>query len=194
MEALCSVLSRSSQKQTLPAAGRFRNLMRKIDHPFLEETSTLAELKRLGHFSLQMLCHSDTAKRLNILNVPDPLQTENLQRLALTLGQIEQMLGAKLKINSGFRCPALNEAVGGVPNSQHVEGLAADFVCPHVGSPYDIAEKIIQSGIEFDQLILEFGRWIHISINSVNSNMRNEVLTLCADGRGCREGLHRSHG
>ena len=152
---------------------------------------TLADAKRLGHFSLQMLCHSDTARRLNILNTPDDRQIENLGRLALTLGQIERLLGEKLKINSGFRCAILNEAVGGVPDSQHVDGLAADFVCPPAGSPYDIAEKIIQSGIEFDQLILEFGRWIHISINNPGSTMRGEVLTLSNDARGCMEGLHR---
>jgi hypothetical protein len=82
------------------------------------------------------------------------------------------------KINSGYRCPALNAAVGGAKNSQHMKGQAADITCGSPAANKKLFDWIInQSGINYDQIIDEKGyRWIHISFNS--SGCRKKVTHL----------------
>ena len=83
------------------------------------------------YFSLQELCASDTARRLHIENVPDSAQLENLDRLVTTLlDPLREIWGSPLIVSSGFRCKELNKLVGGVSNSYHLWGLAADIVAP----------------------------------------------------------------
>ena len=80
------------------------------------------------YFSLQELCASDTARRLHIENVPDSAQLENLDRLVTTLlDPLREIWGSPLIVSSGFRCKELNKLVGGVSNSYHLFGLAADI-------------------------------------------------------------------
>ena len=80
------------------------------------------------YFSLQELCASDTARRLHIENVPDSAQLENLDRLVTTLlDPLRETWGSPIIVSSGFRCKEVNKLVGGVSNSYHLLGLAADI-------------------------------------------------------------------
>jgi zinc D-Ala-D-Ala carboxypeptidase len=125
------------------------------------------------HFTLEELVFSSTAQRLGIDNTPDPGKVKNLTTLANGLEQVRALLGAPMHIDSGYRCPALNKAVGGVANSAHVDGYAADFVCPDYGTPLQVARTIAGSGIAFDQCIQE-GTWVHISFDP---RLRHQALT-----------------
>ncbi|MDX1668170.1 MAG: D-Ala-D-Ala carboxypeptidase family metallohydrolase [Limnobacter sp.] len=147
------------------------------------------QLKFHPAFSRDLLCHSDTACKQKIDNTcPDAL-LGNLRQLSNLLGRIQQLVGDKpLKINSGYRCERLNLEVGGVPDSQHCQALAADIVCPQLGSAHQLARLIADSDIEFDQLILEFGRWVHVSTVACGSRARREILTLSKD-RGYEQGI-----
>lgn len=124
------------------------------------------DFARLRAFTLRQLIYSDTARARGIDNTPPPDAQAQLQRLALRLNEVQRLLGHPLRINSGYRCAALNEAVGGAPNSQHCRGEAVDFHCPLFGPPAAIARAIAQSAIDFDQCILEYGRWVHLSISA----------------------------
>ena len=138
------------------------------------------------HFSVDQLIHSDTAVELGISNWPDESALKNLARLAQTLEQVRTLLGHEIAINSGYRSPALNAAVGGAPRSQHVEGLAADFICPEYGTPLEIVLALARSAIVFDQCILEFSSWVHLS---VSESPRERVLTINSSRQGYLEGL-----
>jgi hypothetical protein len=88
-----------------------------------------------------------------------------------------------MHIDSGYRCPALNQAIGGVPTSKHMQGLAADFVCPLFGDPKAVCLKILEAGIKFDQLIMEMNKWTHFGLCLPNETMRQEALTMVAPGK-----------
>ena len=138
------------------------------------------------HFTLDEFLHSETAIRKKIPNVPNEDQLENLKQTALLLEDVRAILNRPVIITSGFRSPALNAAVGGTVASLHMLGLAADFICPQYGTPYTIIKKLLSSGLVFDQLIHEFGRWVHIS---TSANPRHMVLTI-DHVNGIRPGLH----
>lgn len=133
------------------------------------------------HFTLDELTQSQTAARLGIDNTPTPEVLARLAKVAQGLEAVRVRLGAPVIISSGFRCLALNRAVGSKDNSAHVSGDAADFICPGFGGPATIVGALKDSGIAFDQLIVEFDRWVHISFAPA---MRNQVLRI--DGSGTR--------
>jgi zinc D-Ala-D-Ala carboxypeptidase len=138
------------------------------------------------NFSLSDLVYSETAEENGIDNTPPPEVVENLKRLAAGLEAVRALLGAPLEISSGYRCAALNEAVGGSSTSQHIQGLAADFACSGYGSPLEVALAIQKSGLEFDQCILEYGRWVHLSFSDTP---RSRLLTIYDDKEGYLAGL-----
>jgi hypothetical protein len=126
------------------------------------------------HFNLNEFTASETATRKGIDNTPPAVVTERLRMLAATLEQVRSLLGNNsIRISSGFRCLALNRAIGSGDLSAHVLGYAVDFTCPKFGTPKEVANKIAESAIKFDQLIYE-GTWIHLSIDPRN---RRELLT-----------------
>ena len=139
-------------------------------------------------FSLKRLCHSDTAQREGICNEAPPHLVGNLARLSQLLGAIQGLLDARLSINSGFRCDLLNERVGGVPGSQHCEGLAADISCKDLPA-HELAHIIAHSRLDFDQLILEYGRWVHVSTTVDGQGPRRELLTIRNTDEGYLAGL-----
>ena len=143
------------------------------------------------HFSLAQLVHSETAQQRGIDNSPSPEVLKNLRRLAAGLEEVQRLLGAAISISSGYRCEALNEAIGGSRTSQHVQGLAADFTCPDYGPPLDVARAMQQSDIDFDQCILEFGRWVHVSFSAAP---RGRVLTIYDADKGYVAGLWDEEG
>lgn len=141
-------------------------------------------------FTEAVLTHSDTACRENICNDCPPEHLESLSRLSRLLGEVQALLpGHPLKMHSAFRCRQLNERVGGVENSQHTLGQAADFSCPDFGTPLQLARLIESSALEFDQLILEFNRWVHISVSKTGQPARREVLSIYSQKQGYLEGL-----
>lgn len=136
-----------------------------------------------SHFTLEELTDSQTAARQGIDNTPD---AETIERLKLTcygMEEVRKELGDKpILISSGYRSPALNAAVGGSQGSQHLLGQAVDFTCQSFGTPVQIVQRLRESAIQYDQVILEFGRWVHISFSN-----RNSRHTLVIDKNGTRE-------
>ncbi len=91
-------------------------------------------MKKIKYFKLAEFINSPTANRLGIDNTPSFDVVDNLNRLADYLDGIRAKLGKPILVSSGYRCPMLNKAVGGVANSQHLKGLAADLVCADMES------------------------------------------------------------
>ena len=121
------------------------------------------------HFTIEELYASDTAKRLGINNKPNMQQMINLVYLCVyVLEPLRVAMGEPIKIGSGFRCQALNKAVGGVSSSQHLKGQAADLCIDG-----DIRKgrrwfEYIKNHLPFDQLIWETNpktgsSWVHVS-------------------------------
>jgi hypothetical protein len=138
------------------------------------------------NFSLEQLTHSETAERERIDNTPAAEIVENLRLLARGLEQVRMLTGFPLEISSGYRSPELNTRVGGAKSSQHTRGQAADFTCDEFGPPLDIIRAIRDSDIDFDQCILEYARWVHISFSGAP---RGKVLTIYDPKEGYLDGL-----
>lgn len=133
----------------------------------------------MKYFTIAELCKSDTADRLGIDNrLPKDLlpNVENL--ITEVLDPLREWYGKPITINSGFRSPALNKAVGGSATSDHMQGRAADITG---GSPAENKKlfNLVQSlGLPFDQLIDEKNfAWVHVSYRSEKEN-RKQVLKL----------------
>jgi hypothetical protein len=127
------------------------------------------------NFSLDEFTASQTATRQGIKNTPSAAVVENLRMLAALLEQIRTLLGDRsIHISSGYRSLALNRYIGSRDLSAHVRGWAADFTCPAFGKPIEVAKKIAESNLKFDQLICEGNAWIHLSCDPQN---RRQVLT-----------------
>ena len=144
------------------------------------------------HFILDEFTRSDTAEKLGIINNPQGIHIENMQRLCVNvLEPLREHFVKPVNIKSGYRCPALNEAVKGSKNSQHMEGMAADIEIPGVDNA-DIWNWIDEN-LEFDQLIAERLReddgsagWIHISYD----HFGNRVQAMsCLEQGEYRDGL-----
>lgn len=129
-------------------------------------------MKLTEHFSLEELTFTQVR---GVDNAPSEDVLANLIALALKMERVRSILGnLPIQVNSGYRCPTVNSAVGGSKSSAHMMGHAADFICPRFGTPLEVVRKLDASGVRFDQLIQEGGDWVHISIDP---RMRREVLT-----------------
>lgn len=129
-----------------------------------------------AHFTLAEMIVSQEAARRGIDNAPPPDVVERLRRTAQGLEAVRVRLGcAPIIVSSGYRCHELNAAIGGSRTSQHMTGEAADIICPRFGGPVEVAYALRDSGIEYDQLILEFGRWVHISFTD---HPRHQALII----------------
>jgi hypothetical protein len=128
-------------------------------------------------FRLSEFLRSETAVRRGLDNTPLPTEMANIRNiLAPGMQRVRNCLGAPVLVLSGYRSPEVNAAVGGSKASQHMKGLACDFVAPDFGLPKTIAKYLLQRGPElrWDQLIWE-GGWVHISF--VGGTPRGVVLT-----------------
>ena len=141
-----------------------------------------------AHFALDEFELSDTAVRHGIDNrIPDNL-LPNIKRLVGAMEQARHVLwGHPISISSGYRCKALNALVRGSETSHHMRARAVDFTCPGYGTPLQICKHLEDSGIKFEQLIHEFGRWVHLSVPEEGRQARGQILTI--DKHGTREGL-----
>lgn len=118
-----------------------------------------------SNFSLEELTTSQTAARKGLNNSPSPEVLKSLQELAIFLEQLRTLLNKPIKINSGYRSPEVNKAIGGSSNSQHCKGQAADIIVPGM-TPDQVVQAIIKSSLPYDQVIREFDSWTHVSISS----------------------------
>ena len=134
------------------------------------------------YFTLSELLRSDTAAARSIDNAPSHDVIRRLNALMdECLDPVRELWGKPIGVNSGYRSPALNAAVGGAAASQHMKGEAADITTGSVADNLRLFERIAASAIPFDQLIDENrGRWIHISYRADGKN-RRQVLHLRDD-------------
>ena len=136
----------------------------------------------MKHFTISEMLRSDTAMRLGVWNGASLEAEENLRALVENvLDPLRIRYGKPIRVNSGYRCPQLNKAIGGAVNSQHMRGEAADITA---GSPWEnlkLARLIEESG-KFDQLIYEhmgngMPQWLHVSYRRSGNN-RKQVLYM----------------
>ena len=159
----------------------------------------MTDIRLSEHFMLSEFTRSSTAERLGICNELDPFYPThkdiiaNLKRICEEiLEPLRAFAGQPIIIGSGFRCPALNKAVGGVKNSQHMTGEACDIRLPR--TPYvDWGDNLAHTDMsvayrwldflehhtDFDQLILEHSHgeyWIHVSCRANKRKNRHQVI------------------
>ena len=147
-------------------------------------------MKLSPHFTLQELTVSDWAARNGVDNTPPLDIVANLTKLAEKLEEVRAILKQPIIVNSGYRSPKVNKAIGGKPTSSHQYGLAVDFKSPSFGTPEDIVKALSVTELRYDQLILEFatpdgGGWVHLGIGN---KMRQQLLTI--NRHGAFAGIH----
>jgi hypothetical protein len=134
-----------------------------------------------ANFTLSELTKSETALRHNMDNTPGEKEIENLKRLAeKVLQPVREHYQRGVKVNSGYRAPAVNQKVGGSPTSDHCKGQASDIEIP--GVPNADLAKWITENLDFTQVILEFytqgipdSGWVHVSYDP--ENLKKQALT-----------------
>ena len=137
------------------------------------------------HFTLEELTRSEVAARNGWDNTPKQEEIANLQRLAYLLEKVKEAVGGKpVMINSGFRSKQVNDSVGSKDSSQHRIGCAADIRVPGM-SPRQVVEACISASVLFDQIILEFDSWTHISV-STDPTLAPRHSRLIIDKQGTR--------
>ena len=153
-------------------------------------------MKLSANFSLAELTKSETALRHDLDNTPSLREIDNLQALVDNVLQpIRDYYGMSVRVNSGFRHPDVNAAVGGSKTSDHCKGMAADIEI--AGVPNADLAKWIADNLEFRQLILEFytrgipdSGWVHVSYNP-EDNKKQIMTATKIDGKTTYlNGLH----
>jgi hypothetical protein len=147
------------------------------------------------NFSLHELTKSETALRMGFDNTPGEAETENLRLLCeKVLQPVRDHFGKGVKVNSGFRSPESNSAVGGSKTSDHCLGRAADIEIPGVANA-ELAQWIMDN-LEYTQLILEFytpgipdSGWVHVSYDPSNLKMQELTATKVAGKTQYLQGL-----
>jgi hypothetical protein len=140
------------------------------------------------NFSLHELTKSEAALRLNLDNTPGETEVDNLRLLAQRVLQpVRDHYGMGVKVNSGYRSPESNAAVGGSKTSDHCKGQAADIEIP--GVPNAELAQWIMDNLDYTQLILEFytpgipdSGWVHVSYDPNNLKMQ-ELTAMKVGGK-----------
>lgn len=140
--------------------------------------------KLTTNFWLHEFLRSQTAARHGISMDPPVEVVDNLRRLCVDVLQpYRDAVGKTIMITSGYRPPRLNEMIGGSTTSAHMDGRAADFVVAGV-TPFEVCNQMRAMGLPYDQLIHEFGRWVHVGISREEEDVRLQDLTaMRKDGR-----------
>lgn len=130
------------------------------------------------NFYLEEFTRSEMAEKLCIINEPGEKEIEALRVLVnRTIQPLRDKLGIPIHINSGYRCPELNKAVGGVPTSQHQKGEAADLSID--GKANDILNALENSNIPFDQAILyRKQNFLHVSLKLDGVQRSNVIIKM----------------
>ena len=141
------------------------------------------------HISYKEGVYSNTATRKGIDNTPNAEQKANMEKIAQNIFEpLRQWVGGPIKINSFFRCPELNKAIGGSSKSQHCKGQAID-----IDDTFGVVSNAdmyawIKNHLDFDQMIWEFGddnnpNWVHISYVSHKENRNRCLKAYREDGK-----------
>jgi len=130
------------------------------------------------HFTLEELTVTQVR---GVSNEPTSNVLETLKSTAWRMEKVRAILNQPIIVTSGYRSPLVNKIVGGSMSSAHMTGHAVDFICPKFGTPLQICKELSDKrhGLEFDQIIEEEGRWVHISFKEP---LRGEVLTRTNGG------------
>ena len=146
----------------------------------------------MKHFSIRELSRSETASRKGINNTPNSAIVSALTALIdNVLDPLREKWGAPIIVTSGYRCTALNRAIGGASSSQHTKGEAADIrtLSDSREDNMKLLKCLLDSGIEFDQVIAEnvdgAGRpdWIHVSFTRSRANRKKRTTMKRIAGR-----------
>lgn len=135
------------------------------------------------YFNMLEMIHSDTADRLHIDNRPSKEIESHIEELMDTLDSLRVLYGKPIKVNSGYRCPSLNKAVGGAATSVHQLGYAADLK-PMRGTMDEFINcaKEWAETHNFDQILLEKNskgnRWIHLGLYNNSHEQRHQIKNL----------------
>ncbi len=149
-----------------------------------------ADMQLSEHFNLKEFTKSETAIRKRIDNTPNAEHAQNLKNVCeKILEPVRRHFGKPVRINSGYRGPALNAAVGGSSKSQHCNGEAIDFEID--GLPNPELAKWVSENCEFDQIILEFydpkegpnSGWVHASYTSKGPNRKQKLTAVTEKGK-----------
>tara|TARA_R100001443_G_scaffold49625_1_gene61929 strand:- start:681 stop:1136 length:456 start_codon:yes stop_codon:yes gene_type:complete len=141
------------------------------------------------HISYKEGTYSNTAMRKGIDNMPNDEQLENMKLVAEKVFEpLRKWVSGPIKINSFFRCPELNKAIGGSSKSQHCKGQAID-----IDDTFGVISNAdmyyyIKNHLDFDQMIWEFGdddnpNWVHISYVSEKDNRNRCLKAYREDGK-----------
>jgi len=136
------------------------------------------------NFTLEEMIASETASRHHIDQTPSNDVLMNLRRLALFLEDVRKLLDKPIHINSAYRSPLANEAVGGKKTSQHCRGTAADIKVKGM-TPDQVVRAIVKSELQYDQVIREFDSWTHVSISN-GKDIAPRKQALIIDKKGTR--------
>lgn len=133
-------------------------------------------MKLSENFTLDELTRSSTADRLRLRNIPTEEDIVNLRILAQTILQpLRDHLKRPITINSAYRSPKVNSAVGGSNKSQHMVGQAADIRVANM-SVSELVSIIDELGLPYHQLINEFDSWVHVSIAPDGQEPKKQIL------------------
>jgi zinc D-Ala-D-Ala carboxypeptidase len=135
-------------------------------------------MKLSPHFTLDEFTKSQTAARWGIDNTPNETVLSNLMKTASFMEEVRRICAAPIIISSGYRCTELNRKIGGSMTSQHMTGRAVDFTAKDL-SLEETMQRIIASTLDYDQLILEYNSWIHISWSD---KPRRQTLEIDREG------------
>lgn len=134
------------------------------------------------YFTINEFCKSETAEKLKIDNTPSKEIEKRIYKTIDFLNGLREAWGSPIRINSGYRCPELNKAVGGSKTSAHMEGWAADIV--NMKGSYSAFKKFVMNYLKdknFDQCILEkssYTEWIHLAIYNKDGKQRRQLFNL----------------
>ena len=141
------------------------------------------------HISYKEAIKSNTALRLNIDNTPNVVSLTNMTGVAYNIFEpLRLWVGGPIKINSFYRCPKLNKAIGGSKRSQHCEGRAIDIDDTFGFKTNAEMFHYIKNNLNFDQMIWEFGddnnpAWVHVSFDSLEGNRGRLLKAIKENGK-----------
>lgn len=131
------------------------------------------------HFSRREMFASETAARRGIDNTPPAHAEANLARLCVEFLENLRARFGPLRVTSGYRCLVLNTLIGGSSSSAHIDGRAADLQPLRAGvSLKQMMDWVLASPLDFDQVILEYGGWVHLGIARVGEKPRRQALMI----------------